>query len=292
MPGPIQRKPSLSPPQGPGAAPRATRPASVQDPGDAWVGTRDADGGLAAMGRRWACAGLAFEGPWSAAELAQLQGVLQRLTPAELARLRGVTLVRGGRDAELSGNYEGDYATARVVYFDSAFRKPRLPGSTARPDRDWVLFHELGHAVMYGADRNAGAQAKAQLARYEARVGEANAAARGPKVAEALAAVKGEARAYDEALARVDFASDQRRFEARMEGRAPVSTYGGTHIDEFFAEAFAMFKTQPEALAAFDPGIHDYFARGEHVVDWEALPAGQFAARPATPGAQACPDAP
>jgi len=41
--------------------------------------------------------------------------------------------------------------------------------------------------------------------------------------------------------------------------------YGKTDLDESFAEAFALFKVDPAALARFSPQMHDWFAAGEHL---------------------------
>ncbi|MCK6552615.1 hypothetical protein L6R52_42715 [Myxococcota bacterium] len=235
------------------------------------------------------CAGPKFEGPWRAAERARIEALIQRLSSAERARLEGVVIARGGREVGLSGRYEGRYATGRIVYFDSAFAAPRLSRSIARSDRDWVLYHELGHAIMYGADRLAAAHAQHLLSAYDASVEALTSAKPGtPERVAAREAVLRAQRAYDDAFARVDYGSNQLHFERATTGHTAVTAYGSTHVDEAFAEAFAMYKTQPGALAALDLALHDYFARGSHVVDWEERGDGTLVARGASAAPTPC----
>lgn len=83
----------------------------------------------------------------------------------------------------------------------------------------------------------------------------------------------------DHAREVVDLGSNLAHFGAGPGHHPAVSTYGETDVDEAFAEASEMYKTQPEGLRAFDPDLCAYFERGDHVRDWAKLPGGQFEAR-------------
>lgn len=180
------------------------------------------------------------------------------------------------------------------VYDDAVLTSPRFVGPVDAPLHPtvFVLLHELGHAI-------ADAPTRAMLAEYERRrmaLGAAidvavrrnnaynheveafnanktpEAAARLEAQLEELTALGAELQAEREAIhvlgERIDalgeLAPMAQRYRDEVGDAAPTA-YGRTSADEAFAEAFALFHADPEALKRTVPAAYAWFARGSHV---------------------------
>jgi hypothetical protein len=175
---------------------------------------------------------------WDPEALGLLDEALGRLSPGELEALRGVEYVRGSAEPVgplvdgLVARYAFDEAGGRIEVFDAATDPgiDRFVGSPEAPLHAALhpILHELGHALSDAPARRAQAEALEESAgRWRAS----------NPVTAAYAAVAAEA--------------------------VGPTRYGRTAPAEGFAEAFALYHLDPEALLRVMPGVHAWFAAGE-----------------------------
>lgn len=237
--------------------------------------------------------------PWEAHVAEAIVRALARLTPAERAALKGVGIARQpGRGAE--GDKAATYHTDGswiALYDPAAASAQRFVGSPndPYPPTSLVFLHEVAHAiadrplrgiVQEHEQRRLAAMKEqealkrdierhnAELARYRARPSDAEAerlrlqeaslGARrdqiGAEVAQLNAAVTSMSSGGKERITPMGAAY-------RREVGHPVTRYGETSADEAFAEAFALYHLDPEALEQVAPGALAWFRTGRHLAD-------------------------
>lgn len=232
---------------------------------------------MAAVKLRWQPYGYKFEGPWQVGDLMKLHKVLLTLSPRELAHLRDITFKRGGEDPKRAGVYEAHGDTASITYFDGAFSHD---GSTfvgeGQPYSERTLYHEIGHALLGWADRVVWRQLDDAVKLYNQTIDRYNAASWSDqhKMSGELDAARKD---YEAAKARFKYHSDLHYVEQRFKGRPSPTEYGETNAGEFHAEAYSVFKTEPERLAEFDTDLHGYFASGDYLKHWQQGTDGKWA---------------
>lgn len=230
--------------------------------------------------------------PWSEAQRTRLDEALALLSLAERPLLEGVAFFRyhqkGAKKAEqYRGRYVVEHGMGRVEIYDAAFTdddgafvgEPVDP----RPPSLWVILHEIGHAIggapyrrlaqdwakgqpglaqkiqrVYDIDRQLRditdeAQAQALYNEGMRLVAEANAEG-------TTQAALGD-RLRDEQADRTVLAEYRR---VRGIGNGPTP-YGRISMAESFAESFALFHLDPNALRRVYPRVYDWFAAGNHL---------------------------
>ncbi|MFE0022443.1 DUF4157 domain-containing protein [Amycolatopsis sp. NPDC059021] len=233
----------------------------------------------------------------SGTEYAQLLGALATIPESMLAGLDGIRFLRVAAIPDAAAEYR--LAPHEIAVADNAFasagalRAYQGPRQAA-PDFDRLIAHEIGHAIDQAALRGpltASNQAKdaqnaflrqhgtprrrggflippAQVAAWN-QVRQAERAAR-----TALEAVDAESGArFDNGQAtdtlrprtRNDF-----RDAAGHGGARRITTYSDKGWREYYAEAFALYVTDPEGLKRLRPHVYDFFAR--HHPDPDRLP--------------------
>ncbi|MEZ4317499.1 MAG: hypothetical protein R3F61_08340 [Myxococcota bacterium] len=181
------------------------------------------------------------------------------------------------------------------VYDEAVQSASRFVGPIDQPVHPtvFVLLHELGHAIADAPFRaqlreherrrlafnDALTAFKADQAAYNAAVTRHNAnpkSKEGGPLAEQLRelreredAMKTENAALQVLGAEIDANSDltpvARRYAEAVGKRRSPTQYGETSVDEAFAEAFALFHADPDALKRTVPAAFDWFARGAHL---------------------------
>ena len=193
-------------------------------------------------------------GEWGEGEVARVAHALAALTEDELEVIRGLELERiAGRGVRNQAFFSEGPETYKIEFTDEAFEASptQFVGSASapRPPEHLVVLHEIAHAL-------------ALSSRHRARralvvAGEAGDAAR---FAEAIRVWR-RARSSDPVI------------EAFRRARGPErgpTPYGRKNIHESFAEAFGLFKTDPDALMRVMPRTAAWFAQGGHVVSARA----------------------
>ncbi|MBN2797973.1 MAG: hypothetical protein JXX28_02385 [Deltaproteobacteria bacterium] len=220
---------------------------------------------------------------WSQIELASLDQALALLSDDERALFRALPFTRrqarSGRGGRVAA-YEVDGAAPQVEVFGDTFAADGgdFVGTPEAPKEVsvFVLLHELGHGIVAVPALRAAAEAEgldreaeALYADYErlarevqGQVSRYNRAA-SPTLAEheAIAAQVAAVKAAEEHLSAVVVARDAAARRAlSLASQSPVLTafialgeegptpYGRTDPEESFAEAFALYKTDPDAL--------------------------------------------
>ena len=176
-------------------------------------------------------------GRWSKRELRILDGVLSSLPKREkrvLRKLRFRKLSAPGRSPLQTGLYEMDSRGRYTLkLFRRAFRS-ETTGFAGGPENprsrlEWTIVHELGHAVALWEARRAFERGDFQRGR---RLQRNNRVLRG----------------YRKALG----------------GKLGPTPYGRRSTMESFAEAYALFYLDPEALRRFSRSVFDWFREGGH----------------------------
>ena len=185
---------------------------------------------------------------WSDGERRALAQSLASLAPQELAIVRDIRFDREAaprdKDPARAALYEMNGCRAKITLYSSGVRADafRFVGNTAAP-RSAVLHsivHEVGHAFEQAAAREKFCAAER---------------AKGDKANTLIAAGN-------------DLTGDSPVLDgyAKALGGEPAPTdYGNTSPHESFAESFALFHVDPEALQRTRPGVFAWFAKGRHL---------------------------
>ena len=232
-------------------------------------------------------------GRWSPRERQSLERALALLSDRELAQIRGLELrreIRPRRVLPVKGAcgltvVEG---TERwIELYDCAFRDDDIVfvGSPRAPERASVrlILHEIGHAIASAPvhDFNRALQeladdGKKTSAEYLETRAHALAADRRAldEIAVRLGKVAARLQALAKRLAGVHATGPAVTAFGRVPGAASgITSYGRAGPAEAFAEAFSLFRADPEALRRVSPEALEFFQRGEH------LTPGPFARR-------------
>ena len=236
---------------------------------------------------------------WTKLELYALGQALSLLRPDELAVLRGVHFVRNARAVESSkglalhkvrAQYHGTVHTgdghndAREIHlFDTnpAHDTSLFVGEPSHPYPipTMALLHEIGHAVADYVRIQAYWRFNQTVDSYNALVAAWNQSIQDRAVTESaraeldlrLALAKKEGELARQAL---DAVKKQERqgngsvlaaFRTARGSEKGPTEYGGTDVEESFAECFALAKADPQALKRIYPPLADWFADAEHL---------------------------
>lgn len=198
-------------------------------------------------------------GKWQAEERKALAMAFDMLSDAEMDVVRGLAFKRLGLspdgDPDKAALYTLEGCQGAILLFSSGVRSDRyrFVGEPTRP-RSAVLHalvHEMGHA--FDMDEARDAFCAAQRARGDKRRALADDASRAGKRGAVLEA-----------------------YLAVLAGAPAPTDYGRSSEKESFAESFALFHVDPEALKRVLPKVHAWFAAGGH------LKAARGAGKPAS----------
>jgi hypothetical protein len=215
---------------------------------------------------------------WGPDEIAVLGDVLTYLTPKEQTYLQGVSFIRDrqrgrtGQAARYSFQSRNERTLQQVIVYDLAFKGQEygFVGSLTRPNSvaHMVVLHELAHLL-----------ANQQLVMQEH-------------------ILQGLIKEHNSMVSKYNHQNDtklgveierlsediQRLQRNGIRGLGPmiedfekirIRKYGPTEyanesLQEAFAESYALFKLDPEALERIDPSVHRWFASGAYL---DLLPA-------------------
>lgn len=229
--------------------------------------------------------GFTFDSAWKEDEKASVYQALPLVGDALLTHIDKATFARGGTysvDAKAAGNYSVMKHT--ITIFDLAFTESAtrfgVPGKVYNKTINSIV-HEIGHAidtrkVQTGlvASEKAKTDFKAKFGQYEttkdnysgfplSQQGEFNrmlAAAQAPVTGESESGHKWQAGAggKDE-LVQDPAARTKFRDAAAKDGTARLTPYSEQAWEEFFAESFALYRTDPATLKRLRPNIFTFF---------------------------------
>lgn len=220
----------------------------------------------------------------SADEVALLASMpFKRTEQAPAEQQEALTVAQG----VLSAAYATDEFGGRIEVYDDAFVPTSHfvgPVSAPQPLSLMILLHELGHAIVHQPQVQLHAVFGELIDHHNARSDalKSKVTSRNERM-DSLSAAE---------LARLDAGFDEEaaaltkqtglleRLEAarvspgpsladqlmELPGARPVTWYAEVSPDEFFAEAFALFHTDPAALQRISPEMHAWFAAGTHLI--------------------------
>lgn len=226
-----------------------------------------------------------FRGDWSEDERRALAESLALLSSGELALLRTVRFERSQRDLgqDKAARYELDGCPARITLYPAGaqFNRYLFVGDVDAP-RNAVLFpllHEIGHAVERTPARRALCAAESQLAAADRLKDEALRLRGQPARYNALVERQEELiLRHNELVREAEQLKDGgpviTAYLRALRGLPPPTDYGRESPQESFAESFALFHADPNALLRARPSVHRWFAAGGHL---KALQASERA---------------
>lgn len=232
---------------------------------------------------------------WGATSRRALGLAFQALTTEEravvLKRLRFVRTPGSGQ-GQAGGKHYVEGCKQRVEIYDRAFlgQKVRFAGrpSSPMPSPALTMLHEIGHVLHARPGRLTACRAEQAIARSKKATAAYN------KTVKRYNAAKSEVDQRNLAKRLEEQGKEQRRLVARanelvakaekLTGAGPVlkayrkvlgttpapTKYGEESTAESFAESFALFHADPDALKRVAPKVHRWFAREGHL---EALGA-------------------
>lgn len=223
--------------------------------------------------------------PWSTEDLALLREALGTLRDSEIPLIRGYRFLRWSTKCNQmiakDKSYEcvmEDYATCglhlpeiihgeyTITMYDCYKPDPAASAKTGfkvRPGAEAIV-HEIGHAMEIGRLRIALEKqrtAKREVARLQQQVDAAKGSAKTPLMTR-LAAAKAALDAADKDVAAALSAGVLDQFEKLTKGKRPLTPYSARSSMEAFAEAFMLFKLDPERLKKANKPLFEWFERG------------------------------
>jgi hypothetical protein len=238
---------------------------------------------------------------WSGSDRAVLAKALSALSASERKVLQGVPFFRshGPPNSLKGGHYQVKGCEARLVLFDSGLATERRqfagPASAPLPTSVRTVLHEVGHALHAAPGRRARCAHEGELARFRtqttahnarvaavsARIRRFNAGERTPAESAAIQSEQasiGQERSGLDARHRV-LEADRARLDStddagpviaaykRVWGDRPAPTpYGRESPSESFAEAFSLYRVDPDALRRLAPDVLAWFEQGRHLL--------------------------
>jgi hypothetical protein len=225
---------------------------------------------------------------WRDAELDSLGEALALLSPAEIGVIRGVPFRRAraapGQDATAAerhcGRFHAERALRWIEIYDCAFENDEhsFVGTPERPLRPSVrvVLHEIGHAVSFAALTDLVARVLSGHEQVTSLVSEFNRLGRRvhPEELERFEAMRSgfeEINAGFTQVTRVLAAPDQvqtpviRAFALVPGARSGLTPYGRRSPVEAFAEAFSLYRADPDACRRISPEVYEFFASGRHL---------------------------
>jgi hypothetical protein len=208
------------------------------------------------------------EKQWSKSELNLVSQALKLLTPEEGKRLRGYKFIRmkgigfpqpGGKIAAAITSNEVVDKDFSIRFWDSCF------DGTADVEVPYTvekgvpcIIHEIGHILNFARIRPM-IEAMTSYEEFKKVFEKAPAA----KKKEMTAKMEEVYKIYKEESAKYEKQkSVDAEFEKLTKGRRPLTDYSKTNESEAFAEAFAIFKINPDLLKNKNKPLYDYFAKG------------------------------
>lgn len=231
------------------------------------------------------------EGPgatWSKADLEKTYEAFSKLSAKEKTALEGVDLRREvnngttaspdrvgyfewkvGTDAQGKTN-RSDVLSLDDRVFDSD--KKTFSG-TNNPASYRTIQHEVGHAVETKKSRDSLYSFNTSIDAYNAKLDEYKAAspadqkAMRPELTRLQADMKAKKKTWKAAAGKNGDSQELLDFKKYVKANkieAPTD-YAATGLDDFFAESFMLYKTDPDGLKASNPKLHAYFAKDKHL---------------------------
>jgi len=222
---------------------------------------------------------------WSASERIALERALKRLSPRELAQLRGLELRREGRPKVIlpmkgaCGLSVVQLTLRWIELYDCAFRDDDIvfTGDPRAPELASVrlILREIGHALATApvaafnrdlfalsekgkqttTDYN---QARAELAGIDPKLWDPL-STRLTQVAQRMQAV---AKQVNETPVPGPAVVEFSQLPGASGG---ITSYGRVSAGEAFAEAFSLYRADPEALRRISPAVLAFFEGGKHL---------------------------
>lgn len=241
--------------------------------------------------------------PFEGVLLRELDTALSLLSEAEHAQVEGLRFVRrdapdpnsplANGDGSLGAMYTLEGDGERIEVYDELLRPTRR--FVGRPDAPrsehaFVLLHEIGHKLSHLPEAAAVREYTAGLARLDALVTDIDARKKayneriretGGRFSETgHAEMERERQALDALIAENNALVDRmgarqealmkpsssvRKVQALLGGVPAPTRYGRTSPAEAFADVFALFHADPEALERAAPAVYRWFAAGGHL---------------------------
>ncbi|GIH03791.1 hypothetical protein Rhe02_18580 [Rhizocola hellebori] len=232
---------------------------------------------------------------WPDAQFALLQSAVAQIPESILGPQRGLMFIRvagvNPGDPTKAANYDQEEHAIRV--YDNAFgnlgQTKATPGGRASSDFDRLIAHEIGHALDFESQRPLNNKFKASIREQDrfhptpipnqpGRVtlppGEIAAwralhakIARDEAALSASRSLSGRRYERDSNKKLVETnqvpAGEVNEFQAAVaaDGPTPITNYAGTTVVEHFAEAFALYISEPQTLARLRPHVYAYFSK-------------------------------
>jgi Domain of unknown function (DUF4157) len=216
---------------------------------------------------------------WSEGDLKDLEWSLGKLSKKEAAVLQGYRFLRWSTPADrqkADPSYqppEGDEEcglhepniktkTYKISMYDQCFDKSSTMADV--PIGRFNIMHEIGHSMEIAALRKAWESYKTAEDAYNAAIDEYNAAdakkqpAIKKKVDTLKKAMDAAEKIYD-AVKPGSKTSTLEQFEQLVAGKDPLTEYSKKSSQEALAEAFALYKADPEGIKKTNPKLYEWF---------------------------------
>ena len=180
---------------------------------------------------------------------------------------------RQGRQAQQAALYvQSASCAAQIQVFNRAIKSERYTfsgeASRALPATVHSVVHEAGHAIHHRPGRRAQCQYLSVIKEYNKLVKRYNKAggAKRNRLGATMQKKKKRLTVLESKMKKWMKAGPVLSAYKRVKGKSSGPTpYGNTSLAESFAESFALYRVDPNALRRVAPQIHRWFKSGEHI---------------------------
>jgi hypothetical protein len=231
-----------------------------------------------------------FTGNWKDAEKERVLTAVYMIADNILSIVDGVTFARGsqGGSPQTGANY--DMTTHTINMFDTSFTggslaRTGMPGETLATGSVWNTVHEIGHAIDRAKLRSAMTAAATARADLDTKFAQFKTPDGGFKLENVPLTVLNEFNKTLKAAQTAEKAVDTTITESGMRFQTPkgggqaelkddpkantkfqkaaagkrISPYAEDSWEEYFAESFALYITDPDTLKRLRPKIYEHF---------------------------------
>ena len=214
---------------------------------------------------------------WSKKALKALHLALSLVNSKERSVLRKIPFVRKQRGPrkQQAALYVYRDCYEEIQIFNRAMTAERYTfvGSSqkAYPSTTFSILHEIGHALHNKPTRQLQCQLIREYQAYKKSVKRANQTRNPKKRAQRIHKVKQTESRLNEMQRQVKRFQKQgpvlKAYKAVIGNQAPPTLYGETSLRESFAESFALYHLDPQALKRLLPKVYFWFKEQKHLLD-------------------------
>jgi hypothetical protein len=198
---------------------------------------------------------------WSDSQYQDLLAAIAEISDARLSPINGITFERdrvNAEDPNVGGNYNPE--THTITMFDRALEgsmaRYGVPGAEFTNEAVRQIRHEIGHALDHLPLRSAWSQFE-----KAGQTASAKKTLLGARSRSGLRYVQNREGILEDVEGDKQAGKNDFRLAAEKDGKTRITKYSEQEWQEYFAESFSFYITDPATLKRLRPNVYTYFAQ-------------------------------